>query len=55
MDAPFSSLIEQAQVYDDAVPFIRFVWHAIKQSATDLLDKQRGYEPAPRARRPKPR
>ena len=32
-----------------------FVWHAVQQSATDLLDKQRGSKPARRTRRPKPR
>jgi Fic family protein len=52
---PFFRTIEQAQVDSDAVPFIRFVWHAVQQSATDLLDKQRGSKPARSTRRPKPR
>ena len=52
---PFFKAIEQAQVDGDAVPFIRFVWHAVQQSAADLLDKQRGSKPARRTRRSKPR
>jgi hypothetical protein len=52
---PFFRTIEQAQVDGDAMPFTRFVWHAVQQSATDLLDKQRGSQPARRTRRPKPR
>jgi hypothetical protein len=52
---PFFKAIEKAQVDGDAVPFIRFVWHAVQQSAADLLDKQRGSKPARRTRRPKPR
>jgi hypothetical protein len=52
---PFFRTIERAQVDGDAVPFIRFVWHAVQQSATDLLDKQRGSKPARRTRQPKPR
>jgi len=52
---PFFKAIEQAQVDGHAVPFIRFVWHAVQQSAADLLDKQRGSKPARRTRRPKPR
>lgn len=52
---PFFKAIERAQVDSDAVPFIRFAWHAVQQSAADLLDKQRGSKPARRTRRPKPR
>jgi hypothetical protein len=36
---PFFKRIERAQVDGDATSFIRFVWHLIQQSATDLLAK----------------
>ena len=39
---PFFKGIEQAQVNADATSFIRFVWHLIQQSPTDLLAKQSG-------------
>jgi hypothetical protein len=48
---PFFRAIENAQVDGDAIPFIRFVWHLIQQSATDLQRKQSGRKPA----RKKPR
>jgi Fic family protein len=51
--APFFKAIEQAQVDGDAVPFIRFVWHLIQQSAPDLFAKQSGSKPTRRARRRK--
>jgi Fic family protein len=37
---PFFRAIEQGQVDSDVVPFIRFVWHLIQQSAIDLQRKQ---------------
>jgi hypothetical protein len=52
---PFFKGIEQAQVDGDAVPFIRLVWHAVQQSAADLLDRQRASKPARHTRRPKRR
>jgi hypothetical protein len=48
---PFFRAIENAQVDGDAIPFIRFVWQLIQQSATDLQRKQSGRKPA----RKKPR
>jgi len=45
---PFFRGIEQAQVEADATSFIRFVWHLIQQSATDLLAKQNGRKVARR-------
>jgi Fic family protein len=36
---PFFRAIETAQVDGDAMPFIRFVWHLIQQSAMDLQRK----------------
>lgn len=44
--APFFKAIEHAQVDADAVPFIRFVWHLIHQSAMDLRRKQSRGKPA---------
>lgn len=52
---PFFKAIEQAQVDGDAVPFIRFVWHGIRQSATELREKIIGPKSARRTRRRKPR
>lgn len=52
---PFFKAIEQAQVDGDAVPFIRFVWHLIRQSVLDLDTKQHGSKHAGRTRRPKAR
>jgi Fic family protein len=37
---PFFKGIEQAQVDGDAKSFIRFVWHLIQQSATELSTRQ---------------
>ena len=48
---PSFRAIENAQVDGDAIPFIRFVWHLIQQSATDLQRKQSGRKTA----RKKPR
>jgi Fic family protein len=36
---PFFRAIESAQVDGDSIPFIRFVWHLIQQSAMDLQRK----------------
>ena len=38
---PFFKAIESAQVDDDAVPFVEFVWHLIRQAVTDLKPKVR--------------
>jgi hypothetical protein len=43
--------IEHGQVDGDAVPFIRFVWHLIHQSAMDLQRKRSGRKPARQPRR----
>lgn len=51
---PFFKAIEHAQVDGDAVPFIRFVWHLIHQSAMDLRRKQSGGQPARKASRRRP-
>ena len=37
---PFFKGVEQAQVDEDATSFIRFVWHLIQQSATELSARQ---------------
>ncbi len=37
---PFFRAIEQAQVDGDSVQFIRFVWHLIEQSVSDLAAKK---------------
>jgi len=37
---PFFKAIERAQVDGDAVPFVRFVWYLIRQSASELQSKQ---------------
>jgi Fic family protein len=51
---PFFKAIEHAQVDGDAVPFIRFVWHLIEQSAMDLRRKQSGGKPARKTTRRRP-
>ncbi len=51
---PFFKAIEHAQVDGDAVPFIRFVWHLIQQSAMDLQRKRSGRKPARKTPRRRP-
>jgi Fic family protein len=51
---PFFKAIEHAQVDGDAVPFIRFVWHLIQQSAMDLQRKQSGRKAARKTPRRRP-
>jgi hypothetical protein len=36
---PFFRSIEQAQVFNNTVPFISFIWHLIKQSVSELASK----------------
>jgi Fic family protein len=50
----FFKAIEHAQVDGDAVPFIRFVWHLIPQSALDLQHKRSGRKPARKTPRRRP-
>jgi hypothetical protein len=50
---PFFRSIERAQVEADAVPFTRFVWNLIKQSAKDLEASQK--RPLPRRSQSTPR
>ena len=45
---PFFKAIEQAQVDGDGAPFIRFLWHLIRQSAMDLRATQSRRKPARR-------
>jgi hypothetical protein len=45
---PFFKGLEQAQVDGDATSFIRFVWHLIQQSATDLLLAKQSGRKGPR-------
>ena len=51
---PFFKAIEHAQVDGDTVPFIRFVWHLIQQSAMDLQRKRSGRKPARKTPRRRP-
>jgi hypothetical protein len=50
----FFKAIEHAQVDGDAVPFIRFVWHLIQQSAMDLQRKRSRRNPARKTPRRRP-
>lgn len=39
---PFFQSIERAQVEDDSTPFIRYLWHLIRQAVTDTSAKHHG-------------
>jgi Fic family protein len=37
---PFFRSLEQAQVFNNTVPFISFLWHLIKQSVSELASNK---------------
>jgi Fic family protein len=50
---PFFRAIERAQVDQDTEPYVRFLWHLLRQAATDLKGQTRRVAPGRRAPRKK--
>ncbi|MBA3556416.1 MAG: Fic family protein [Gemmatimonadales bacterium] len=51
--APFFRSIERAQVDQDTEPYVRFLWHLLRQAATDLEGRDRRGAPRRRVLRKK--